>query len=315
MKNGIKTLAMWLIIGVIFIVLLSSIMTNTNTKLKYSELIAKINEGKVESIVIDADGTSATVQLSDDKVKKQVNIPNMENFMNYTDEFIKNGAFTLEESSESVLSIILGLLTPFGILIIFFIFWFFMMGGVANGQNGGKSMSFGKSKARMMTPADRNKISFDDVAGVDEEKEELQEIVEFLRNPKKFTDMGARIPKGVLLVGQPGTGKTLLAKAVAGEAGVPFFIISGSDFVEMFVGVGASRVRDLFEQAKKNAPCIIFIDEIDAVGRQRGAGLGGGHDEREQTLNQLLVEMDGFSDNEGVIVLAAKNRHDVLDKA
>ena len=315
MKNGIKTLAMWLIIGVIFIVLLSSIMTNTNTKLKYSELIAKINEGKVESIVIDADGTSATVQLSDDKVKKQVNIPNMENFMNYTDEFIKNGAFTLEESSESVLSIILGLLTPFGILIIFFIFWFFMMGGAANGQNGGKSMSFGKSKARMMTPADRNKITFDDVAGVDEEKEELQEIVEFLKNPKKFTDMGARIPKGVLLVGQPGTGKTLLAKAVAGEAGVPFFIISGSDFVEMFVGVGASRVRDLFEQAKKNAPCIIFIDEIDAVGRQRGAGLGGGHDEREQTLNQLLVEMDGFSDNEGVIILAATNRPDVLDKA
>ena len=315
MKNGIKTLAMWLIIGVIFIVLLSSIMTNTNTKLKYSELIAKINEGKVESIVIDADGTSATVQLSDDKVKKQVNIPNMENFMNYTDEFIKNGAFTLEESSESVLSIILGLLTPFGILIIFFIFWFFMMGGAANGQNGGKSMSFGKSKARMMTPADRNKISFDDVAGVDEEKEELQEIVEFLRNPKKFTDMGARIPKGVLLVGHPGTGKTLLAKAVAGEAGVPFFIISGSDFVEMFVGVGASRVRDLFNEAKKNAPCIVFIDEIDAVGRQRGAGLGGGHDEREQTLNQLLVEMDGFAPNEGVIVLAATNRPDVLDKA
>ena len=316
LKNGIKTLATWLIIGVIFIVLLSSAMTNDNTKLKYSDLIGKINEGKVESIVIDSDGTTATVQLSDEKTKKQVNIPNMENFMNYTQEFIKNGAFTLEESSESVLSIVLSLLTPFGILIIFFIFWFFMMGGVANGQNGGKgTMSFGKSKARMMTPADRNKISFDDVAGVDEEKEELQEIVDFLRNPKKYTDMGARIPKGVLLVGQPGTGKTLLAKAVAGEAGVPFFIISGSDFVEMFVGVGASRVRDLFEQAKKNAPCIIFIDEIDAVGRQRGAGLGGGHDEREQTLNQLLVEMDGFSNNEGVIVLAATNRPDVLDKA
>ena len=315
MKNGIKTLAMWLIIGVIFIVLLSSVMTNTNTKLKYSELITKINEGKVESIVIDAEGTSATVSLTDDKIKKQVNIPNMESFMNYTEEFIKNGAFTLEEDSESVFSIIIELLMPFGILIIFFIFWFVMMGGAANNQNGGKSMSFGKSKARMMTPADRNKITFDDVAGVDEEKEELQEIVEFLKNPKKFTDMGARIPKGVLLVGQPGTGKTLLAKAVAGEAGVPFFIISGSDFVEMFVGVGASRVRDLFDQAKKNAPCIIFIDEIDAVGRQRGAGLGGGHDEREQTLNQLLVEMDGFSDNEGVIVLAATNRPDVLDKA
>ena len=315
MKNGIKTLAMWLIIGVIFIVLLSSIMTNTNTKLKYSDLITKINEGKVEAIVIDADGSSATVTLSDDKIKKQVNIPNMESFMNYTEDFIKNGSFTLEENSESVFSIILSLLTPFGILIIFFIFWFFMMGGLNGSQNGGKTMTFGKSKARMMTPADRNKITFDDVAGVDEEKEELEEIVQFLKNPKKFTDMGARIPKGVLLVGQPGTGKTLLAKAVAGEAGVPFFIISGSDFVEMFVGVGASRVRDLFEQAKKNAPCIIFIDEIDAVGRQRGAGLGGGHDEREQTLNQLLVEMDGFSDNEGVIVLAATNRPDVLDKA
>ena len=315
MKNGIKTLAMWLIIGVIFVVILSSVMTNTNTKLKYSELITKINEGKVESIVIDSNGRSATVELSDDKIKKQVNIPNMENFMNYTEEFIKNGSFTLEEDSESVFSIILGLLTPFGILIIFFIFWFLMMGGATNGQNGGKTMSFGKSKAKMMTPAESNKITFDDVAGVDEEKEELQEIVQFLKNPKKFTDMGARIPKGVLLVGQPGTGKTLLAKAVAGEAGVPFFIISGSDFVEMFVGVGASRVRDLFEQAKKNAPCIIFIDEIDAVGRQRGAGLGGGHDEREQTLNQLLVEMDGFSDNEGVIVLAATNRPDVLDKA
>ena len=315
MKNGIKTLAMWLIIGVIFITILSSILTNSNTKLKYSDLITKINEGKVESIVIDAEGSSATVGLTDEKVKKQVNIPNMENFMDYTEEFIKNGAFTLEEESRSMLSIAISLLTPFGILIIFFIFWFFMMGGANNSQGGGKTLSFGKSKARMMTPADRNKITFDDVAGVDEEKEELQEIVEFLKNPKKFTDMGARIPKGVLLVGQPGTGKTLLAKAVAGEAGVPFFIISGSDFVEMFVGVGASRVRDLFEQAKRNSPCIIFIDEIDAVGRQRGAGLGGGHDEREQTLNQLLVEMDGFSANEGVIVLAATNRPDILDKA
>ena len=173
----------------------------------------------------------------------------------------------------------------------------------------------GKSKARVLNPTDKNRVMFDDVAGVDEEKEELEEIVEFLKTPKKFTDMGARIPKGVLLVGQPGTGKTLLAKAVAGEAGVPFFSISGSEFVEMFVGVGASRVRDLFEEAKKKAPCIVFIDEIDAVGRQRGAGLGGGHDEREQTLNQLLVEMDGFGTNEGVIVLAATNRPDVLDKA
>ena len=189
-----------------------------------------------------------------------------------------------------------------------------MMNGV-NNQGGNKTMTFGKSRARLVNDGDKNKVTFEDVAGVDEEKEELEEVVEFLKNPKKFTDMGARIPKGVLLVGQPGTGKTLLAKAVAGEAGVPFFIISGSDFVEMFVGVGASRVRDLFEQAKRNAPCIIFIDEIDAVGRQRGAGLGGGHDEREQTLNQLLVEMDGFAANEGVIVLAATNRPDVLDKA
>ncbi len=316
MKNGIKTLAMWLIIGVIFIVVLSSIIENSDSKLKYSELITDINSGRVENIQIEADGKTATVTLKDDRIKKEVNIPNMESFMSYSEDFLRDGAFTLEEKSESIFVTILSLLTPFGLLIIFFIFWFFMMGGVGQGgAPGNKTMSFGKSKARIMTPADKNKITFEDVAGVDEEKEELEEIVQFLKNPKKFTDMGARIPKGVLLVGQPGTGKTLLAKAVAGEAGVPFFIISGSDFVEMFVGVGASRVRDLFDQAKKNAPCIIFIDEIDAVGRQRGAGLGGGHDEREQTLNQLLVEMDGFAENEGVIVLAATNRPDVLDKA
>ncbi len=316
MKNNIKTLAMWLIIGVIFIIVLSSVMENSNKKMKYSDLIAKINESKIESIQIEADEKTANVKIKDEGIIKQVNIPDMENFMNYTSEFIKEGSFTLEQKSESIFVTILSLLTPFGLLIIFFIFWFIMMGSANGGTQGaGKTLTFGKSKARMMTPADRNKITFEDVAGVDEEKEELQEIVEFLKNPKKFTDMGARIPKGVLLVGQPGTGKTLLAKAVAGEAGVPFFIISGSDFVEMFVGVGASRVRDLFEEAKRNAPCIIFIDEIDAVGRQRGAGLGGGHDEREQTLNQLLVEMDGFSENEGVIVLAATNRPDVLDKA
>ena len=315
MKNGIKTLAMWLIIGVIFIVVLSSIIENSDSKLKYSELISNINSGNVEDIEIQADGTSAIVTLKDEQLKREVNIPDEGSFMAYVEPFLNDGAFTLEERSESIFMVLLTLLTPFGLLIIFFIFWFFMMGGIGNGNAGNKTMSFGKSKARMMTPAEKNKITFDDVAGVDEEKEELEEVVEFLKNPKKFTDMGARIPKGVLLVGQPGTGKTLLAKAVAGEAGVPFFIISGSDFVEMFVGVGASRVRDLFDQAKKNAPCIIFIDEIDAVGRQRGAGLGGGHDEREQTLNQLLVEMDGFAANEGVIVLAATNRPDVLDKA
>ena len=315
MKKGIKTLAMWLIIGLIFIVISMSILDNKDSKLTYSELLSAINSGNVESIEIESDGTTAMVKLENEENKKQVNIPDMGSFITYSEEFLKDGAFSLEEKSESIFVTILSLLTPFGILIIFFIFWFFMMSGASNNQGGSKTMTFGKSKARMMTPADKNKVSFADVAGVDEEKEELEEIVDFLKTPKKFTDMGARIPKGVLLVGQPGTGKTLLAKAVAGEAGVPFFIISGSDFVEMFVGVGASRVRDLFDQAKRNSPCIIFIDEIDAVGRQRGAGLGGGHDEREQTLNQLLVEMDGFSENEGVIVLAATNRPDVLDKA
>ena len=236
--------------------------------------------------------------------------------MSALEDSMKTGTIKVTEKSESLFVTILSLLTPFGILIIFFIFWFlFMNSGAQGGAGSNKTMSFGKSRAKILNPTDKTKVTFNDVAGVDEEKEELEEIVEFLKNPRKFTEMGARIPKGVLLVGQPGTGKTLLAKAVAGEAGVPFFIISGSDFVEMFVGVGASRVRDLFEEAKKKAPCIVFIDEIDAVGRQRGAGLGGGHDEREQTLNQLLVEMDGFSANEGVIVLAATNRPDVLDKA
>ena len=313
MKKGIKTLAMWLIIGVIVIVLLSSIMENNNSKMTYSELVTNITNKEVESIEISSSGNSATVKMKNAKTEKEVNIPSLDSFMTYTEEYLKAGDFTLDEAKESIWITILSLITPFGLLIIFFIFWFMMMSG--NNQGGTKNMTFGKSKARLVNAGEKNRVTFDDVAGVDEEKEELEEIVEFLKNPKKFTDMGARIPKGVLLVGQPGTGKTLLAKAVAGEAGVPFFIISGSDFVEMFVGVGASRVRDLFEQAKKNSPCIIFIDEIDAVGRQRGAGLGGGHDEREQTLNQLLVEMDGFAANEGVIVLAATNRPDVLDKA
>ncbi len=314
MKNSLKTLAVWLIIGVILIVLISSILDNANTKLSYSELIAKIEADAVESIELEADGSAAIVKLKNDNVEKTVNIPSVDNLMQSLEETMKAGTVKVTEKSESVFMIFLTFLTPVGIVIIFLLFWFFIMSS-GNAQNGNKTMTFGKSKARILNPNDKNRVTFDDVAGVDEEKEELEEIVEFLKNPKKFTEMGARIPKGVLLVGQPGTGKTLLAKAVAGEAGVPFFIISGSDFVEMFVGVGASRVRDLFEEAKKKAPCIIFIDEIDAVGRQRGAGLGGGHDEREQTLNQLLVEMDGFAANEGVIVLAATNRPDVLDKA
>ena len=316
MKNKLKTLAIWLILGIIFVVLLTSIIDNADTKMNYSELITRMETGEVREIEINSDGTKAYVTLEGENVPKEVNIPSIESFMNYSTDLLKDGKIQLTERSQSIFITLLGLISPFGIVIIFFIFWFLLMNN-AGAQGGGasKSLSFGKSKARMTSPDDKNKITFKDVAGIEEEKEELEEIVEFLKNPKKFTDMGARIPKGVLLVGQPGTGKTLLAKAVAGEAGVPFFIMSGSDFVEMFVGVGASRVRDLFEQAKKNAPCIIFIDEIDAVGRQRGAGLGGGHDEREQTLNQLLVEMDGFGTNEGVIVLAATNRPDVLDKA
>ena len=312
MKNGLKTLAMWLVIGIIFMVIIVSIIDNSDTKMSYSDLLMKIESGEVTEMEIAADGKKALVTLKGESVQKEVNIPNMQSFMDYTQESLAAGEFKLTEKSQSFAITLLSLLSPFGILIIFLIFWFLFMN---NQQGGNKTMSFGKSKARLIGSTDKNRVTFEDVAGVDEEKEELQEIVEFLKSPRKFIDMGARIPKGVLLVGQPGTGKTLLAKAVAGEAGVPFFIISGSDFVEMFVGVGASRVRDLFDQAKKNAPCIVFIDEIDAVGRQRGAGLGGGHDEREQTLNQLLVEMDGFAPNEGVIVLAATNRPDVLDKA
>ena len=315
MKGRLKTLAIWLIIAVIFIVLLTSIIDNANTKMTYSDLLTKMEQGEVKQIELNASGTTASVKLEGDSIQKEVNIPSIDSFMNYSNNLIKDEKFTLFEKSESIFITILSLLSPFGIVIIFFIFWFILMNRQVGQGGAGKTMSFGKSKARMTSPEDKNKITFKDVAGIEEEKEELEEVVEFLKNPKKFINMGARIPKGVLLVGQPGTGKTLLAKAVAGEAGVPFFIMSGSDFVEMFVGVGASRVRDLFEQAKKNAPCIIFIDEIDAVGRQRGAGLGGGHDEREQTLNQLLVEMDGFGTNEGVIVIAATNRPDVLDKA
>ena len=324
MKNGIKTLAVWLVIGIIFIVVLNSVFNNPNTKMSYSELMNKISLGEVSEINISSDKTVAYVTMKDAEnstsnsntirnLEKEVVIPSIDTFMEQISDNLAAGQLTLNQEEESILLTVLIAFSPNVILIIYLLFWILLMNP---NQSGNKSMSFGKSKARILNTNDtKTKVTFKDVAGIDEEKEELAEIVDFLKSPKKFTDMGARIPKGVLLVGHPGTGKTLLAKAVAGEAGVPFFIISGSDFVEMFVGVGASRVRDLFEQAKKNAPCIIFIDEIDAVGRQRGAGLGGGHDEREQTLNQLLVEMDGFAANEGVIVLAATNRPDVLDKA
>mgnify|MGYP000301322274 CR=1 FL=1 len=262
----------------------------------------------ISSTVIQLEGT---YEQNSKTIGYKVIVPRTEkNIEKLEKDLQRNGGkLTVEDPNQgSVWISILSQIIPFLIIAVFFYFMFSKMGGGGNN----KAFEFAKSKARVESNV---KVRFKDVAGCEEEKEEVKEIIDYLRSPKKFTDMGARIPKGVLLVGQPGTGKTLLAKAVAGEAGVPFYIISGSDFVEMFVGVGASRVRDLFEQAKKNAPCIIFIDEIDAVGRQRGAGLGGGHDEREQTLNQLLVEMDGFSDNEGVIILAATNRPDVLDKA
>ena len=313
MKNRLKTVATYLIIISICIVVVWSIMDNSDNKMKYSELIMNVEGNEVRSIELTGDGTKAKVELRNDTKKKEVNIPNVQVFVTYIQEKLQTGDFVFEEKQQPTFLILLEVFAlPLSLIVIFVIFLVYMN---IQQQGGSKNISFGKSKAKLMVGTEKNKITFADVAGVDEEKEELEELVEFLRSPKKFTDMGARIPKGVLLVGQPGTGKTLLAKAVAGEAGVPFFTISGSDFVEMFVGVGASRVRDLFEQAKKSAPCIIFIDEIDAVGRQRGAGLGGGHDEREQTLNQMLVEMDGFGTNEGVIVLAATNRPDVLDPA
>ena len=316
MKSGIKKIALWLILLCVFLLVLSAISNSVNKQLSYSKLLQEIEKNNVEKVTISDDGKSAlvTIKEGDNAKEKNVMIPSLDNFIDRTTDKLTSGEIELTQTEKSQFVAVLETFGP-TILLMIFIFFAWMLFMNPGSQGGNKTMSFGKSKARMMTPADKNKITFADVAGVDEEKEELEEIVEFLKNPKKYTDMGARIPKGVLLVGHPGTGKTLLAKAVAGEAGVPFFIISGSDFVEMFVGVGASRVRDLFDQAKKNAPCIIFIDEIDAVGRQRGAGLGGGHDEREQTLNQLLVEMDGFSANEGVIVLAATNRPDVLDKA
>ena len=313
MKNGIKTLAIWLVIGVIILFVVPAVLDGTNKQMTYSELLSKIEAGEVTDISISYDGDSAKVKLKDDNSIKNVNLPGINNLLDNLNDSMKENNVNVFREDESFLATIGDWILPVTSIVMLFVLMMLFLGGNQAGQKG--TMTFGKSRARLLNGNDKNKITFDDVAGVDEEKEELQEIVEFLKNPKKFTDMGARIPKGVLLVGQPGTGKTLLAKAVAGEAGVPFFIISGSDFVEMFVGVGASRVRDLFEEAKRNAPCIIFIDEIDAVGRQRGAGLGGGHDEREQTLNQMLVEMDGFSANEGVIVLAATNRPDVLDKA
>ena len=317
MRRGRGIPSFIIIVLIVMFLAVVVMQRNTTKEITYSELMSSISKGSVAEVSLSSDGGTAAVKYKDEEgnVSKEisiVNIPSLTAFMNAIEEEIEEGEVVVKVESPSPVLTFLDYLTPISLVLVFILFWVFMM----QSMNGGKgAMTFTKNRARLSDPDSKDKIKFKDVAGLPEEMEELEEIVEFLKFPKKFTDMGARIPKGVLLVGQPGTGKTLLAKAVAGEAGVPFYSISGSDFVEMYVGVGASRVRDLFQTAKEKAPCIVFIDEIDAVGRQRGAGLGGGHDEREQTLNQLLVEMDGFGTNSGVIVLAATNRPDILDRA
>lgn len=310
MNNFTKNLAIWLIISVLMVVLfnLFSQQPSPSVKMNYTEFLQRVNSGDILSVKIQ--GQSITGVTSADK-RFQTFAPDDPNLVN---NLINQGVQVEAEPPDDGPWYMTLLVSWFPMLLLIGV-WIFFMRQMQGGGGGGRgAMSFGRSRAKLINQ-ESAKVTFDDVAGVDEAKEELYEVVQFLSDPRKFTRLGGRIPKGVLLVGSPGTGKTLMARAVAGEAGVPFFSISGSDFVEMFVGVGASRVRDLFEQGKKNAPCLIFIDEIDAVGRQRGAGLGGGHDEREQTLNQLLVEMDGFESNEGVILVAATNRPDVLDPA
>ncbi len=302
-----KNLALWLVISLMVILLFNMFHQPQRASLEitYSQFLASVQKREVSQVTIQGDSVLGT--YTDGKTFRTF-APRDSDLIGILRE---NGVDIHARPEEESPWYVTVLISWFPMLLLIGV-WIFFMRQMQMG--GGKAMSFGKSRARLLNESAR-KVMFSDVAGVDEAKEELQEIVEFLKDPKKFTRLGGRIPKGVLLVGAPGTGKTLLARAIAGEAGVPFFTISGSDFVEMFVGVGASRVRDLFLQGKKNAPCIIFIDEIDAVGRHRGAGLGGGHDEREQTLNQLLVEMDGFESNEGVILIAATNRPDVLDPA
>ncbi len=301
-----KNLALWLVIGLMILMLLNVLNQPDAGRetISYSEFWNMVESGNVMSVTKKGQDISGRSTQGDFRTYAPENDPELMPLLRSKVE-----RFEEERQDDSPwFQIFLGWVP----MLLLIGVWIFFMRQMQSG--GGKALSFGKSRARLMTES-QQKITFDDVAGIDEAKEELQETIDFLRDPKKFTRLGGRIPKGVLLVGAPGTGKTLLARAIAGEAGVPFFSISGSDFVEMFVGVGASRVRDLFLQGKKNAPCIIFMDEIDAVGRHRGAGLGGGHDEREQTLNQLLVEMDGFESNEGVILISATNRPDVLDPA
>ena len=310
MNNFGKNLALWIIIGLLLVALFNLFQrsggTGPQAPTNYSQFIEDVDEGKVKEVTIKGQQITGEYNTGGGFSLFVPEDPDLVQRLN--DAGVVITAVRDDSNSPSLFSI---LLSWFPMLILIGI-WVFFMRQMQGG--GGKAMGFGKSRARMLTER-TGRVTFDDVAGVDEAKQELEEVVEFLKDPQKFQRLGGKIPKGVLLVGPPGTGKTLVARAVAGEANVPFFTISGSDFVEMFVGVGASRVRDMFEQGKKNAPCIIFIDEIDAVGRHRGAGLGGGNDEREQTLNQLLVEMDGFEANEGVILIAATNRPDVLDPA
>jgi len=309
MNSNVKTAVFWVVL-ICVAVLLWTVVRSGKTAMEeektFTQFITDVEAGRVKDVTITGSQVKGTYKDSNSPLRTVIpaNYPDI-----YTLLQDKAVNVNIEDTSTNNWVSLLINAIPFVLLLAF---WIFMMRQMQSGGN--KALSFGKSKARLHS-SQQKKVTFKDVAGVDEAKEELQEIIEFLREPQKFQKLGGRIPKGVLLIGPPGTGKTLLARAIAGEANVPFFSISGSDFVEMFVGVGASRVRDLFEQGKKNAPCIIFIDEIDAVGRHRGAGLGGGHDEREQTLNQLLVEMDGFESNEGVILVAATNRPDVLDPA
>ena len=312
MKSKQNTLTLWI---VIFLLLALAVRVFTEGKknykqITYSEFITLVEQSKVKEVTFKGDKTilGQFVEGYDNMVRFKVTGDTGEASFN----LLRKNGITPNYEEEEKQPFYASLLLTWGPMILIIVIFYFFLRQIQMG--GGKAMSFGKSRAKMLN-ASEQKFTFSDVAGVEEAKEELKEVVDFLKEPKKYTALGGKIPKGVILVGPPGTGKTLLARAVAGEAGVPFFSISGSDFVEMFVGVGASRVRDLFEQGKKNAPCIIFVDEIDAVGRHRGSGLGGGHDEREQTLNQLLVEMDGFESNEGVILIAATNRMDVLDPA
>ena len=309
MNNLTKNLMLWLVIAVVLMSVFSSFNQRQTSQqpIEYSQFVRHVSNGEVERVIIEGRNIRGKFRDGNDFKTYSPGDPGM------VEDLLRNGVSITAKAEEGP-SLLLSILINWFPLLLIFGLWIYFMRQMQGGGGGRGAMSFGKSKARMLGE-DQNKITFDDVAGVEEAKEEVGELVEFLSEPSKFQKLGGHIPKGVLLTGSPGTGKTLLAKAIAGEAKVPFFTISGSDFVEMFVGVGASRVRDMFEQAKKHAPCIIFIDEIDAVGRQRGAGLGGGHDEREQTLNQLLVEMDGFEGNEGVIVIAATNRPDVLDPA